>query len=243
MGFAEFFVIFYRDDPEAIFQVSMAEPTAYSIEWRERILTIAMKEFHQRGLRAVKMDDIAKKLGISKRTLYEIFADKETLLFECVKYCCEKEHEEIMARKADTRVDIMDQLIDYTRIRISYMTDASPTFFSELRRYGRVVDYLQENRKQQRQDGAYFIHAAQKDGYIRSDIDMELLGKIFDLTVSAIMQAELYKQFDIHHIFQNFLFVWVRGISTEKGIKKIDRIIDQTRSANDFSSTTINIKI
>lgn len=204
----------------------MAEPTAYRIELRERILTIAMKEFHQRGLRAVKMDDIAKKLGISKRTLYEIFADKETLLFECVKYCCEKEHEEIMARKADTRVDIMDQLIDYTRIRISYMTDASPTFFSELRRYGRVVDYLQ------------------KDGYIRSDIDMELLGKIFDLTVSAIMQAELYKQFDIHRIFQNFLFVWVRGISTEKGIKKIDRIIDQTRSANDFSSTTIiNIKI
>ena len=47
----------------------MAEPTAYRIELRERILTIAMKEFHQRGLRAVKMDDIAKKLGISKPAL------------------------------------------------------------------------------------------------------------------------------------------------------------------------------
>lgn len=221
----------------------MAEPTAYRIELRERILTIAMKEFHQRGLRAVKMDDIAKKLGISKRTLYEIFTDKEALLFECVKYGCEKEHEEIMARKADTRVDIMDQFIDYTRIRISYMTDASPAFFSELGRYKRVVDYLQENRKQQRQDGAYFIHVAQKYGYIRSDIDMELLGKIFDLTVSTIMQAELYKQFDLHRIFQNFLFVWVRGISTEKGIRKIDRIIDQIRSANGFSSTTIDTKI
>ena len=62
----------------------MANPTAYRKELREKILKTAMAEFMQRGLKAVKMDDIAKKMVMSKRTLYEIFADKEELLYECV---------------------------------------------------------------------------------------------------------------------------------------------------------------
>lgn len=39
-----------------------------------------MKQFLSKGVKAVKMDDIAMSLSISKRTLYEIFADKEDLL-------------------------------------------------------------------------------------------------------------------------------------------------------------------
>ena len=60
-------------------------PTEYREQLRGRILETAMKEFCARGIKQVKMDDIARKLGISKRTLYEIYANKETLLFEGVK--------------------------------------------------------------------------------------------------------------------------------------------------------------
>ena len=44
-------------------------PTKYRQELKERILKTAMAEFKQRGVKAVKMDDIANKLSISKRTL------------------------------------------------------------------------------------------------------------------------------------------------------------------------------
>ena len=45
----------------------------------------AMREFHQRGVKAVKMDEISRGLRVSKRTVYEIFGDKEELLLAGMK--------------------------------------------------------------------------------------------------------------------------------------------------------------
>ena len=57
----------------------------YRTEVKNKILKISMKQFLSKGVKAVKMDDIAMSLSISKRTLYEIFADKEDLLYACIK--------------------------------------------------------------------------------------------------------------------------------------------------------------
>ena len=51
---------------------------------RVHIVEVATKMFHHQGLRGVTMDDIAHELTMSKRTLYQIFADKEQLLLDCV---------------------------------------------------------------------------------------------------------------------------------------------------------------
>ena len=58
--------------------------TSYRMDLRTKILKCAMMNFRQKGIRAVKMDDIACQLSISKRTLYEIFIKKEDLLFESI---------------------------------------------------------------------------------------------------------------------------------------------------------------
>ena len=56
--------------------------TAYRQNLKGVILNVAMQEFYSNGIRNVKMDDIARKLQISKRTLYEIYGNKEELLLE-----------------------------------------------------------------------------------------------------------------------------------------------------------------
>ena len=48
---------------------------------RERIIEHAMEMFATQGIKSVRMDDIASQLGMSKRTLYELFGDKEELLY------------------------------------------------------------------------------------------------------------------------------------------------------------------
>ena len=59
--------------------------TTYRLGLKQKILSIAIELFNERGVRAVKMDDISSELSISKRTLYEIYENKEELLYECVK--------------------------------------------------------------------------------------------------------------------------------------------------------------
>ena len=56
--------------------------TDYKKALKGRILKTAMKAFLEQGIKAVKMDDVAQMLGISKRTLYEIYKDKEELLYQ-----------------------------------------------------------------------------------------------------------------------------------------------------------------
>ena len=48
---------------------------------KERIIDQAMQMFATQGIKSVRMDDIAQHLGVSKRTLYELFGDKEGLLY------------------------------------------------------------------------------------------------------------------------------------------------------------------
>lgn len=55
-------------------------------ELKLRVVETASKSFMTLGIKAVHMDDIASSLSISKRTLYELFGDKEELLLEVFRF-------------------------------------------------------------------------------------------------------------------------------------------------------------
>ena len=62
----------------------MKASNPYRQELRSRIVEAATQMFHKHGIKMVKMDDIATSLTISKRTLYEIYDNKEDLVYEVV---------------------------------------------------------------------------------------------------------------------------------------------------------------
>ena len=61
-----------------------AKEISNRVELRDRIIVKATEAFTSHGIKSITMDDIATSLGISKRTLYEVFEDKETLLKEVI---------------------------------------------------------------------------------------------------------------------------------------------------------------
>jgi AcrR family transcriptional regulator len=64
----------------------------YRKSLRDIVIEASMKAFALHGVRAVKMDDVAQSLSISKRTIYEMFGNKEQLLIEVLKtYKAKKE--------------------------------------------------------------------------------------------------------------------------------------------------------
>lgn len=63
----------------------MQTGNSYRSDLKGKILEVATPMFYQHGIRKVKMDDIAKRLRISKRTVYEIYEDKEDLLLEVLQ--------------------------------------------------------------------------------------------------------------------------------------------------------------
>lgn len=79
------------------------------MELKERILEAVIDEFNEKGIKFT-MDDIAKRLGISKRTLYEAVKDKEALFIEAVDYVfgAIKESEKEIAE--DSSLEVVDKL-------------------------------------------------------------------------------------------------------------------------------------
>lgn len=53
---------------------------------KERVMEATISEFNEKGIKFT-MDDLAKRLGMSKKTIYALFNDKETLFIETVHYC------------------------------------------------------------------------------------------------------------------------------------------------------------
>ena len=71
-------------------------------EVRNNIIEAAVKAFHKDGIKAVTMDHIAHLLSMSKRTLYQVFRDKESLLLACIKKHQEEERLFVEKTKCET---------------------------------------------------------------------------------------------------------------------------------------------
>ena len=67
---------------------------------REKIVEHVSQMLSSFGIKSVRMDDVANSLGMSKRTLYEMFGDKEELLYESMMYRVDKFHRETAEKTA-----------------------------------------------------------------------------------------------------------------------------------------------
>ncbi len=199
--------------------------TNYRIELREKILKAAMHEFLRKGIKAVKMDDIANSLAVSKRTVYELYANKEDLLLECLRLHEEAYDNHMTAFATEEGRDVIDVLIEFLKCQVKSFTDASPMFFCDLHRYGKVVDLLEEKRADRSRYANDFFHKGVQEGFFRSDVDYSIVLRIVSASMDYVMQEQMYRDFDIRAIYRNILFLFLRGVCTTRGVERLDAFI------------------
>ncbi len=194
--------------------------TIYRQELKGKILDTAMGMFQEKGIRRVKMDDIAQKLSISKRTLYEIYENKEQLLYEGVQYHHQMlgEHIRQFAQGARNEIEIV---MEAMRCNLNYLGHVNPLFFSELRKYERVLSFLQENREEQRDNSILFLKSGVEHGYFRKDINYDIVTNMGDAIMNYVMESKMYEKYPLSEIFTNYVNVMFRGICTEKGLAEL----------------------
>ena len=196
--------------------------TAYKLQLRDRIVDTSMKAFAAQGVRAVKMDDIAQTLGISKRTLYELYENKEDLLCAGLKkYRDQKEHE--MIKCVSQSENVIDVILYAYRSKVEEFKVTVPQFYADLERYPSVMALLEENREVYRQQLMRFLMRGVKEGYFRSDVNYNIVLYLFEAIGQQIMGNKLYRKFGIEQLFYNLVFTSIRGICTPRGVEILDR--------------------
>lgn len=197
-------------------------PTEYKQFLSQRIIAAANEAFTSRGIRAVKMDDLAKSLSISKRTLYEIFDDKEQLLLACIQESNKTFRKEIEAFIVKTSPTPTAIILEFYRMQMLRLSNVTPDFFTEIDRYPKVVEWLKQNKKQNHGEIKRFFDQGITEGYFVNNIDFALATLVGDAIREYVMNNQLFRKYSMKKIFHDLIFTFIRGFCTQKGIKELD---------------------
>lgn len=199
-------------------------------EVKERVIEAAGAAFAQHGIKQVKMDDIAASLGISKRTLYELFSDKSDLLLEVVKMRNEQTMEFLNRAIAESD-NILEVILKHYKRNVDDFQAICPLFFVDLHKYPVVLDYINKYRSESAGKMMEAFQVGINQGIFCSDINYEIIRVAFIEEMNLFMNSELCERYPLAEIYETMLMMHMRGISTEKGRKIVDDFMAQHKKA------------
>ena len=204
----------------------MVEINEYRKELKSRIIDYAMGEFYKRGVRAVKMDEISQGLHVSKRTVYEIFGDKEELLLAGLKIKSLEMREKLETYSCNVAHNVVDIIGYFYKLQMEVNSMVGVAFYEEIYRMPRVIEFFNQEHEREFADRVKFLKAGVEEGLFRQDIDYSLTMELLSASMSEIMRNQICKKYSMQQIFDNFFLVIIRGFCTERGAALLNKVIE-----------------
>ncbi len=215
---------------------SFASPSAYGslpMETKARILAATHELFMKYGIRSISMDDIAKHLSISKKTIYQSYKDKDELVHELMK---EKLKEDARGFKEMEKVsaNVIDEVFNIMKHMSQVIGKMNPSVFYDLQKYHpntwKLFKEFKEDFIMKMVEGS--LMRGIKQGLIRPEINTRIISRMRMEQIEmgfnpAVFPPEKFKILDVQlSMIDHFLY----GICTLKGhklINKYKQIIDE----------------
>ena len=192
------------------------------VEVRERIIAESGALFGKYGIRSMTMDALAEEMGISKRTIYERFKDKDTLLLEVIKHFKQRTKEDAI-RTIDESDNVIEALFRIMKMTIHQVAQMNPIFFHDFRKYHQRVfkEFAHPGDIRDFSITQKLFETGMEQGIFRDDLHMDIVNRalhaLFDLFGhdSSLVEAG----FDRKDLFEHMIIPYFRGLSTKKGRK------------------------
>jgi AcrR family transcriptional regulator len=195
------------------------------MDYKNRIIEEAANLFRTYGIKTVTMDLLASNLGISKRTIYEVFSDKDELLTGVVKWMYEKQ-KETMAKILEESENVIIANFRMIDVMRDHFQNMSPAFQLDIKKYHHSVlsETQDKGDLQDYRNGMQIVARGIKEGVFRKDIKIELVNKcIFELIrISADYEIFPLDKYSRNDIIKNVYINYLKGIATEKGLEIIN---------------------
>jgi len=198
----------------------------------DRILSESLRLFKKNGIRSVSMDDVSKELGMSKKTIYQYFANKSELVEKVLAFMHEKEG--IVCIDGDvTQMNAIDILLAVSQNVSKQMKDLNPINAFELQKYYPAIfrefvikkrDHVFEQVKQNFEQGI-------AEGIYRNDLDIDLVARLYIQKLVDVHDPEFLSSvnFGFEKVFQVMFDNHIRGIANAEGLAYYEK---QTKMLN-----------
>lgn len=195
-------------------------------EVREHVIEVASNLFHQKGIRSVTMDDIAHALTMSKRTLYQLFADKEQLLLACVTQHEQETQLQVSNLLLSTK-NVLEFLLTIFENKLKEMDDSTDSFFTDMYKYPKVIAHIKAHQKSQEDEAASFLEKGVLQGLFRADVNFHIVARQLVSSFDSVVNNGLINEYPQREIFINTILPYIRGCATIEGIKMIDTFLNK----------------
>jgi len=199
-------------------------------------ILLKVREWYMKyGIKSITMDDVARDLGISKKTLYKYVTDKDDLVGKFIDYEIEIRQEEICKcfKKGSNAIE---ELFEISIIMNKMIRKQNPATEHDLQKY--YPHHYQKIIKARR-EGIYKyillnLKKGQDEGLYRLDMDNETIAKLYLYRSESIHSNDLFsvEEFTSTKLFTELLNYHIRGIATEKGIIVLERKIKELETNN-----------
>lgn len=200
------------------------------IEAKERILIKAEELFMQFGIRSVSMDDIANSLGMSKKTLYQYYADKDELVDAVVDGHIQSIQTDCVGCRQDAHDSIHEIFITLERIMDEF-NNMNPMVLFDLEKfhynsYRRFKDHKDKFMAQIVRDN---IEWGIKEELYRSDINIDIMSKYRIESMMIPFNVAVFppNKYKLAALSEEIILHFVYGIATIKGHKLIQKYNQQ----------------
>ena len=189
------------------------------------LLSKSRELFMKHGVKSLTMDEIAKQMGMSKKTIYQFVENKGDLIKLTMQDFLEEERNlmDVILKNSNNSVDEMITMIEYW---LQVVREFNATTLNEVQKYypetwkmyneyrfNFMLGLIQANLKR-----------GVKEGYYREDLDTDVISKIYIMAVEILLNQDLFpvKQYAFINIYREFLSYHLRGIAADKGVKYMD---------------------
>ncbi len=197
---------------------------------REHIIEKTSEMFVMHGIKSVRMDDIAQTLGVSKRTLYEMFGDKEELLYLCMSSFLEKQRMNVN-EQARNAASILESIL-HGFLNMMQYSDVNNRIMNNLQKFYPTV--FQRIHKECGEVGRTnfrnAIHRCVEEGYLDEKFNMDLAITVLYYTAMGVVARRDFPYPDgvsPQKAFRHIVICFFRGVATTKGLEVIDKFVEE----------------
>lgn len=190
------------------------------VEVKENIIGTAEELFLKYGFRRVTMDDIAREMAISKKTIYQYFKDKNEIVCCVTEQYLKKENKEIEILEAESE-NVIEYLVKLSKQLRKHISEVHPGAMDDLKKYfpqGWKI-FTQYKREFFLTSMIKILKKGMEEGYFRKDMNPEVLGIMRMEQIQLSFDQNLYPRshFEFAEVQMELLRHFIAGILTEKG--------------------------
>ena len=186
----------------------------------------------EKGLKATTMDSVAAALGMSKRTLYEIFGSKTEMLKQALS-ALEQQNQEFFSKTFAETDNVMEALIEIFRYNRDLMGRVNVNFYRDMDRLykDRREDY-EKTRESRHEKMLQMFRLGVEQGLFRPDVDYKVQSRMMGLQMESMIRMEDLFPPDItlQRVFDAIIVSFLRSIASPQGMKILDNKLNNIKN-------------